>query len=105
MGSGRGQARRAQNNLFGKGNDPNPFIGEGNPYTDADGNKEWFDDEGLPHRVDGPARELATGEKQWWVHGNIHRVGAPAVTMKDGSLAWWQDHQQHREDGPALEYV
>ena len=37
-------------------------------YTSLEGYKEWRKD-GDFHRTDGPAREWANGEKEWWLDG------------------------------------
>jgi len=89
-----------------------------------DGRKEWYQD-GVRHRLDGPAVEsaevliwilygevhreglpaieAASGHKEWIVHGKRHRLDGPAVIYANGSLGWWQNGLRHRESGPAVE--
>jgi hypothetical protein len=64
----------------------------------------WFNQEGLTHRLDGPAVEYASGTKDWWQKGQRHRLDGPAVILADGTKEWWQNNRLHRLDGPAIEY-
>jgi len=61
-----------------------------------------YKENGVPHRVDGPAIITAQGEF-WAKHGVRHRIGGPAVTYKWGDKLWVQDGKLHRTDGPAVE--
>ena len=70
----------------------------------ADGNKEWFV-EGKLHRLDGPAAEYADGSKYWYVEGKLHRLDGPACEWADGDKSWYVEGKCHRLDGPAVEYA
>jgi hypothetical protein len=48
------------------------------------GKTEWYNEQGLLHREDGPAVEYVDGDKTWWVNGKRHRIDGQAVN-KD----WW----------------
>jgi hypothetical protein len=67
------------------------------------GDKQWFREDGKLHREDGPAIELANGDKQWWVNGKLHRDDGPAFEcLRTGYKEWWIKGNLHREDGPAV---
>jgi hypothetical protein len=87
----------------------------------SNGGREWYQN-GLLHRIDGPAYIYANGEKwyrngklhrddgpafdnvsstRWYQDDQLHRIGGPAVVKKDGSW-WYQNDQLHRDDGPAI---
>ena len=53
-----------------------------------DGDKFWYLN-GLSHREDGPAIELANGYKAWWFNGERHREDGPAIERPDGTKEWW----------------
>lgn len=40
------------------------------------------------HRENGPAVERS-GNKFWYLNGNIHREDGPAVEWTDGGREWW----------------
>jgi hypothetical protein len=65
----------------------------------------YHNSKGALHRLDGPAVEFLTGDKEWWVNGLLHRIGAPAIEYADGGTVWWENGQIHRLDGPAIEYA
>ena len=44
---------------------------------------------GLRHRIDGPAFERPDGYQAWYKDGRLHREGGPAVIRPDGWLEWW----------------
>jgi hypothetical protein len=73
-------------------------------YIDAYNTQRYEDDDGLPHRLDGPAIIYAGGDQMWWFHGLKHRIGGPATTMASGIMFWWEYGQRHRLDGPACQY-
>ena len=56
--------------------------------VDAEGNKVWSLPNGKLHREDGPAVELANGDKVWWVNGKRHREDGPAIEYADGTKSW-----------------
>ena len=63
----------------------------------------WINDNGLPHREDGPVIEQENGYKMWYVNGRPHRLDGPAFEQADGYRAWYVNGQRHRLDGPAIE--
>jgi hypothetical protein len=66
------------------------------------GNVFHLDDEGEPHREDGPAIEWKSGSREWCWHGRLHREDGPAREMNDGTREWFYEGQRHRGDGPAV---
>ena len=56
---------------------------------DTDGTKRWYNEDGLYHRLDGPAIELLNGTKRWYLNGKQHRLDGPAVEHYDGWYEWW----------------
>ena len=68
------------------------------------GDKEWHQN-GLLHRLYGPAIELASGTKYWYQNGKLHRLDGPAVECANGDKSWYQNGRLHRLDGPAIEYA
>jgi hypothetical protein len=73
-----------------------------NYIVDKKGTKRWRNDKGEYHREDGPAIEMATGSKFWYVDGLFHREDGPAVEDLTNRL-WYIRGKLHREDGPAIE--
>lgn len=71
--------------------------------VDEDGNKYWRNEDGLLHRIDGPAVEFADGDKHWYVKGVRHREDGPAIEHPNGHKEWYIDGKFHRTDGPAIE--
>jgi hypothetical protein len=65
---------------------------------------EWRNEEGLLHRLDGPAVEYASGTKCWYVNDKLHRLDGPAIEWKNGNKEWWVNGKRHRLDGPAIEW-
>ena len=57
------------------------------------------------HRLDGPAIEWSTGDREWWVVGKLHRLDGPAIEYADGARRWYVDDKGHRLDGPAVEWA
>lgn len=41
------------------------------------------------HRLDGPAREWANGNKDWWSDDRRHRLDGPAVEWTCGHKEWF----------------
>lgn len=70
----------------------------------ANGTKAWCRN-GKLHRENGPAIEFADGSKQWNRHGELHREDGPAIDDIDGEKAWFFDGKLHRLDGPAVTYA
>lgn len=71
---------------------------------DKYGNRFWYNEKGLYHRIDGPACEYYDGSKEWYINGKLHRTNGPACEYVDGGRWWWLNGERHREDGPAMEY-
>ena len=72
--------------------------------VDAFGHVRYYNKEGQRHRLDGPAVEMANGDKEWWIDGKLHRLDGPAVDWVDEYKAWCQNGKLHRLDGPAREW-
>jgi hypothetical protein len=67
-----------------------------------DGRQEWRLQNGLLHRLDGPAVIYASGTQAWWLQGKRHRSDGPAMIWQDGTQEWWLHGRRHRSDGPAM---
>lgn len=65
---------------------------------------EWCNEEGLLHRLDGPAIEYTSGTKEWWVNGELHREDGAAIEYASGTKCWCVNDKRHRIDGPAIEW-
>ena len=65
-----------------------------------DGWIQWIDDEGLLHRVDGPAWVWPDGTQYWFNHDRDHFVHGPSDLYADGRLAWYEDGEYLRERDP-----
>jgi hypothetical protein len=70
-----------------------------------DGSKEWFNDRGQFHRLDGPAYERKDGSNFWFANGELHREDGPAGEYTDGTKMWYLNGKPHRLDGPAVEHA
>jgi hypothetical protein len=79
-------------------------MSESRCETDKYGTKCWYNENGMLHRIDGPAVEFADGSKWWCVNGMIHRIDGPAIEDAIGYKEWWVDGKLHRTDGPAIEW-
>jgi len=57
------------------------------------GDKFYYNDAAMTirHRIDGPAIEYATGNREWYVDGKLHRLDGPAVDYASGMRAWYID--------------
>ena len=73
-----------------------------NPVIDSEGNKRWYNDVGQYHRLDGPAVELADGDKVWYLNGKLHREDGPAIEDANGTNEWWLNDKQYTEEEFAL---
>jgi hypothetical protein len=49
------------------------------------------------HREDGPAVELISGYKAWYINGLRHREDGPAVEWEDGDKVWYIDDIHYTE--------
>lgn len=67
-------------------------------------NREYKNNLGQLHRLDGPAVESAD-KKEWCVEGKRHRLDGPAIEWTDGYKSWWVENKLHRLDGPAVKHV
>ena len=56
---------------------------------DQYGDKRWVNEEGELHRVDGPAVELVSGYKAWWIENKRHRLNGPAIEDDGGTISYW----------------
>lgn len=66
------------------------------------GEPKIWQENGVPHRLDGPAVEWTNGGVEWYVHGLRHREDGPAIEHKGGYKVWFIRNHRHREDGPAV---
>ena len=69
---------------------------------DENGKVRYYDEDGLPHRDDGPAVIDDDGTEIWYQHGTFHREDGPAVHGPSGNKTWYQKGRIHRTDGPAV---
>jgi hypothetical protein len=68
-------------------------------------NDRFYRENGVYHRLNGPAIEWGNGDKYWMIYGNCHRLDGPAIERVNGQKEWWVDGKRHRLDGPAVEDV
>jgi len=61
------------------------------------GDKYWYQN-GLCHRVDGPAIELVNGTKYWFINGKLHREDGPAIEKTNGTKHWYQNGNKISEE-------
>lgn len=80
------------------------------PYPPQAHREFWFDENGRPHREDGPALLIKDAtdkvlEEEWKQHGVFHRDDGPAETKAeaDGTRKqlWYRHGAQHNDSGPA----
>jgi len=64
--------------------------------------KEYRNEQGQLHRLDGPAVIYEDGGQEWWADGLLHRTDGPAIVRADGGQVWWFEGRPHRLDGPAV---
>jgi hypothetical protein len=50
---------------------------------------EYQNEQGLLHRLDGPARIWHDGSQSWWINDNLHREDGPAREWNDGDKEWF----------------
>jgi hypothetical protein len=65
--------------------------------TAATGNKRWYLN-GQLHRVDGPAVEYTNGTKWWFLNGQLHRIDGPAFDDARGTKCWFLHGQELTEE-------
>jgi len=73
-----------------------------NPVIHALGTKRWYNQNGQYHRLDGPAIEWCSGDREWYVNGEKHRLDGPAVEWSNGSYYWYKNGKRHCLSGPAV---
>jgi hypothetical protein len=63
------------------------------------GDKRYFKDKEMTiyHRIDGPAVELVTGSKFWFVDDKLHRLDGPAIECADGDKEWYVEGKKLTE--------
>lgn len=71
---------------------------------DKNGDRFWLNEDGMLHRIDGPAVEENNGSKEWFFNGERHREDGPAIELNNGHKSWWINNKLHRIDGPAIEW-
>lgn len=69
-------------------------------FTIRPGDVYYLNDTGRIHREDGPAIENTDGTKRWCQNGVYHRVDGPAYCA-NGAMVWFFNGKRHRVDGPA----
>ena len=57
-----------------------------------DGDKEYYNNEGLLHREDGPAVIYKNGPKCWYLNGKRHRIDGPAIERPNSINNNWFYH-------------
>ena len=58
---------------------------------DEYGNVRYYNFKGQSHRTDGPAIELISGFKAWFINGKRHRLNGPAVKFPAWEEYWFID--------------
>ena len=43
-------------------------------------------------------RIYTTGDKRWYLNGELHRTGGPAIEYSDGSQEWWINGIEYSEE-------
>ncbi len=83
---------------------------------------EFYNEEDVLHKEDGPAILWEKGDKDWYLNGELiksedvlgnvyyyknnklHREDGPAIEWKNGDKSYFQNGLLHRIDGPAIEW-
>jgi hypothetical protein len=60
--------------------------------------KEYKNESGQYHRLDGPAVEFEDGEKWWYINGKRHREDGPAIEYSDGDKRWYLNDIRYTEE-------
>ena len=66
--------------------------------VDGHGNRCYRNAARQPHRIGGPAIELADGSKFWYQNGKLHREDGPAIDWIHGRKEWHINGEQLSED-------
>ena len=74
----------------------------GNPTIDEVGTKTWHNKDGQIHRLYAPAVIRPNGIEMWYQNGLRHRLDGPAVTIKDRKGGWWYVNNKEL-DGETME--
>lgn len=56
--------------------------------------REYRNEQGQPHRTDGPAVMFANGTQVWYSNGKLHRRDGPAVIRATGTQEWYLHGQE-----------
>jgi hypothetical protein len=78
--------------------------GDGSAMITLDGGEYWYQN-GLRHRVGGPAA-VDTAGQEWWINGRLHRDGdEPAIIEFQIKMKKWYKYGHLHRDGdlPAVE--
>ena len=62
----------------------------------GNGTKVWYQN-GLYHRLDGPAFERKNGTKYWCKNGDFHRLDGPAIERPNGNNEWFIEGEVYSE--------
>jgi hypothetical protein len=60
--------------------------------------KEYKNEKGQLHRVDGPAVEYINGNKYWFINGKRHREDGPAIEYGSGYKSWYLNDIRYSEE-------
>jgi hypothetical protein len=60
--------------------------------------KEYKNESGQYHRLDGPAIEWNDGDKVWFINGKFHREDGPAVERNNGRKFWYLNGKEYSEE-------
>jgi hypothetical protein len=60
--------------------------------------REYRNDLGQLHRLDGPAREYNSGSKEWLINGKLHREDGPAIEYSHGGKSWYLNDINYSEE-------
>jgi hypothetical protein len=62
------------------------------------GDRWWRNNFIRLHRIDGPAVELVSGRKEWWIDGRLHRTDGPAIEYAYGAKSWYLNDGRYTFD-------
>jgi hypothetical protein len=54
--------------------------------------------------IEYTVKVYTSGDKSWWLNGDLRREDGPAIEYSNGSKFWYLNGKLHREDGPAVEH-
>jgi hypothetical protein len=60
--------------------------------------KEYKNESGQYHRLDGPAIEFNNGNKHWYINGKRHREDGPAIEYGSGYKSWYLNDIRYTEE-------